>query len=140
MTVAMASAQRSAEKPPESAFGSGGMPGVTQGMTEMVAVSQAGDAILAYSAFTGRWHKQAIPAGHEKVPYTVGSGMVAVRLENTLYAFSSEKGAWDSIELDDKAVGVPAVSFNMAYLKTGSKIYTFSRMAGNWSMVDLEKP
>jgi hypothetical protein len=61
------------------------LPGVTQGVTELVAVSQAGDAIVAYSTHTGRWHKQAIPGGHEKVPYTVGSGMVAVRIENTLY-------------------------------------------------------
>src|SRR5262249_44979069 len=118
----------------------GGMPRVTQGMTEIVAVSRARDAVMAYSAYTGQWHKQAIPAGQDKVPYTLGNGIVCMRLGNTLYGFSSEKGTWDSVEIGDDAVGSPAVGFNMAYLKTASKIYVFSRMTGNWSMVDLAKP
>jgi hypothetical protein len=133
--VAVATAQRPGDKPPEGLSG-----GATLGQTELVAVSQAGDAVLAYSAYTGRWHKQAIPPGQEKVPYTVGSGMVSMRLGKVLYGFSSEKGTWDSIEVGEDVAGPPALAFNMAYLKAGSKIYVFSRMTGNWSMVDLSKP
>jgi hypothetical protein len=137
IVAAVAMAQRP-EKPEVGAFG--GIPGVTQGATELVTVSQAGDAVLAYSVYTGRWHKQAIPAGNEKVPYTVGFGIVGLRLGNVLYGFSSEKGIWDSIELGENVAGSPAIAHNMAYLKSGSKIYTFSKMTGNWSMVDLAKP
>ena len=140
ISAAVVSAQRPGEKPPEGAFAPFGMPGVTQGVTELVAVSEAGDVLLAYSAFTGRWHKQAIPPGHDKVPYTVGGGMVCVRLGKVLHGFSSEKGTWDSIEVGEDVLGSPAVGFNMAHLKSGSKIYVFSRMTGNWSMVDLAKP
>lgn len=138
VVAAVATAQRPAEKPEVGAFG--GIPGVTQGVTEMVAVSQAGDAVLAYSVYTGRWHKQAIPAGHERVPYTVNQGMVVLRMGNVLYGFSSEKGTWDSIEIGENVGGPPTLAFKMAYLKAGSKIYSFSRMTGNWSMVDLAKP
>jgi hypothetical protein len=139
VVAAVASAQRPPEKPPEGgAFG--GMPGVTQGVTELVAVTEAKDAVVAYSAYTGRWHKQPIPAGIDRVSYTVGNGIVAFRTKNTLYGFSSEKGSWDSIDVGENALGPPAVGFNMAHFKTESKIYVFSRMAGNWSMIDLSKP
>jgi hypothetical protein len=139
VVTAIASAQRPSEKPPEGGL-FGGMPGVTQGVTEMVAVSEAKDVVVAYSAYTGRWHKQPIPAGIDKVSYTVGTGIVAFRTKNTLYGFSSEKGSWDSIEVGENVAGSPTVGFNMAHLKTESKIYVFSRMAGNWSMIDLSKP
>src|SRR5580765_4226415 len=43
IVVAVATAQRPAEKPQEVVFG--GLPGVTQGASEMVVVSQAGDAV-----------------------------------------------------------------------------------------------
>src|SRR5690242_19362744 len=111
ISAAVVSAQCPAEKPPEGAFAAFGMTDVTQGMTELVAASEAGDALLAYSAFTGRWHKQPIPPGHDKVPYTVGGGMVCVRLGKVLYGFSSEKGAWDSIEVGDDVAGSPSVGF-----------------------------
>ena len=43
-------------------------------------------------------------------------------------------------DLQHHSDGPVRAGVNMAHLKSGSKIYVFSRMTGNWSMVDLAKP
>jgi hypothetical protein len=109
---------------------------VTQGFSEIVTVSKAGDAVWLYSVQTGKWHKQAIPAEQGPARPTTGIGVVAFRTRTMVYACSSQTGAWDSVELGEEP-GQPTVGRNIAVFRAGNKLYGFSAEIGVWDSVEM---
>ena len=110
---------------------------LTQGFSEIVTVSKAGDAVWLWSVQTGHWHKQAIPADQGQPHPIVGIGVVAFRTRSMVYACSSQTGAWDSVELAEGDAGHPTVGKNTVAFRAANKLYGFSSETGFWDSVEL---
>jgi hypothetical protein len=111
---------------------------ISQGFSEIVTVSKAGDVVAVYSIHTGRWHKQKIAAEQGRPSPVIGNGVVAFRTRSMVFACSSETGAWDSVELADGVRGAPIVGTKMAVFRGGNALHGFSAVTGAWDSIEID--
>jgi RNA polymerase sigma factor (sigma-70 family) len=108
---------------------------------DTLALAYKGESInqlAAFSAHTGNWSTvQLVEPVHESISPAIGPGSALYQAGNAFYAFSSQKGAWDVLQLpaapspQDK----PRSSLSPKYISVqqGNQLYVFSLKHGKWS-------
>jgi RNA polymerase sigma factor (sigma-70 family) len=108
---------------------------------DTLALMYKGESIAqlaAFSAYTGEWSTvQLVEPVHEEIAPAVGPGSAVYQAGNIFYAFSSQKGAWDVLQLPAgrNANEKPRANLSTKYISVqqGDQLYVFSLKHGKWS-------
>lgn len=103
----------------------------------IITWSETNDELRGFSQKLGDWEvlkidPQKLNPQHKVTP-VVDSNIAAVRIGDSIAAFSGEKGWWDVIELSKNSTAVPVVSPSLAVFEDNGHLYTFSANIGSWS-------
>jgi RNA polymerase sigma factor (sigma-70 family) len=108
---------------------------------DTLALAYKGETIkelAAFSAHTGNWSTvQLVEPVHETIWPAIGPGSALYQAGNAFYAFSSQKGAWDVLQLPAarSPQEKPRSSLSPKYISVqqGNQLYVFSLKHGKWS-------
>lgn len=104
--------------------------------TMFLLISPDKTRLWGYSTEKGEWKDSGFKGGDGAAVVPILGGSVAVfRTRDKAYAFGSESGEWDSVDLSGP--GTPIVGTHVAAIGEGRKVHAFSSLKGEWDTLEL---
>ncbi len=99
----------------------------------MIMWSRKNDKLSGFSKLTGNWTHLAIDRQEHIDPVATGN-VGAVRIGNTIAAYSGVTGTWDVVKLKEGSTAIPEVaSGDLIKVTDGELLYTFAAPRGRWT-------
>lgn len=107
---------------------------VVQGGAIMITWSENNDELRGFSNTLGEWETLKTAKQDSIIPILSRDGDVAaVRIGDSIAAFSGIKGCWDVILLSKDSAAQPTASDDLVYIEDNGHLYTFAAAKGRWT-------
>lgn len=105
---------------------------VAESESIIITWSENNDELRGYSSSRAGWETLRIEKQNAIVPI-VRSNVAAIRIGQSIAAFSGINSWWDVIQLSNDSVALPTVSNDLVQIEDNGHLYTFSAAKSRWT-------